>query len=157
MKRVETVKVLWRILEQKEKDLEALQKTIEGLRIAIQEVEHAEDNLVTTPQKGTYREEITSAMSDILALGGPLHRKVILEQLYARGIHIGGGIRTVGAYLSVDDQFKNIGKGIWALTDSFFDVRIPLQKERQEEPHDAGILSNNGNYCEFVREAASVR
>lgn len=133
MKRVETVKVLTRILEQKERDLETLQQAIEGLRIAIQEVERAELNMVTTPQKGTYREEITNAMHDILKISGPLHRKVILDRLIDRGIHVGGGIHTVGSYLSVDDQFKNIGRGTWALTDTFFGMGTSMDEPETEK------------------------
>ena len=132
MNRNETVIVLTTILEQKQKDLDAIQRTIDGLKIAIQEVENSEGRVVLKPAKGTYREEITNAMHDILEASGPLHRKIILEQLYARGIHVGGGIHTVGSYLSVDKKFKNIGKGIWALTDSFFTVGVPPVLESQE-------------------------
>ena len=71
MKREETLKVLDRILQQREKDMEALQTAIDGLRIAIAEVERATDDAVTTPQKGTYKQELTDAMYAILFEYGP--------------------------------------------------------------------------------------
>ena len=129
MKREETIKVLARILQRKEMDMEALQVAISSLRNAIREVELAEDDFVTTPHKGTFREEITGAMRKTLEEHGPLHRNVILEKVSARGLHIGGGIRTVGAYLSADERFKNVGKGIWALTEETEPLRIGATSE----------------------------
>ena len=117
MKREDTLKVLDRILQQREKDMEALQTAIDGLRIAIAEVERATDDAVTTPQKGTYKQELTDAMYAILFEYGPLHRNAILEKVRERGLHVGGGISTVGSYLSVDDRFKNAGKGVWTLVE----------------------------------------
>ena len=157
MKRVETVKILSKILQQKQQDLEVLRKTIEGLRIAIQEVESAEDYEDAIPQKGNYREEITSGMRDILALRGRLHRKVILEELRARGIHVGGGIRTVGAYLSVDDQFRNVGRGTWALTESFFGVGISSDKTAREVPAGDGLSSNSEHCGDSVHSVVTVQ
>lgn len=157
MKRVETIKVLLRILDQKEKDLDTLQKSIEGLRIAIQEVENAADNMVTMPQKGTYKEEITSAMREIIAQHGPLHRNVILEQLHERGVHVGGGIRTVGSYLSVDDQFRNIGRGIWALTETFFNIDILSDKDDPESLPHINQWSSNGHCAQLTGSVVEVQ
>ena len=117
MKREDTIKVLDRILQQREKDMEALQTAIDGLRIAIAEVERATDDAVTTPQKGTYKQELTDTLYVILFEYGPLHRNAILEKVRERGLHVGGGISTVGSYLSVDDRFKNVGKGMWRLVE----------------------------------------
>ena len=117
MKRVEMFKALNGILQHREGELDALQATINALRIAIREIETADDDMFGKTQKGTFRGEITDAMRDVLK-DGPLHRKVILEKIQERDIHVGGGIRTVGAYLSVDHHFKNVGKGIWALAES---------------------------------------
>ena len=118
MKREETLKVLNRILRKKEDEMERLQASIDAMRITIREVESVDDDEVTTPQQGTYKKELTDAMSSILAEYGPLHRTVILDKLQARGHHIGGGVRTIGSYLSMDDRFKNVGKGMWALVTS---------------------------------------
>ena len=86
-----------------------------SLRIAIHEVEIAEDDFITAPHKGTFKEEITEVMHEALNEHGPLHRSAILEKVQERSLYVGGGVRTVGAYLSSDDRFKNVGKGIWAL------------------------------------------
>ena len=128
MKRAETTKVLRGILQQKESELAALEASISSLRIAIQEVELADDSWFTKPQSGTFKQEITDAMYDALK-DGPLHRKVIMEKLKARGIYVGGGVRTVGAYLSVDDQFKNVGKGIWTLEPPSVNGSLPSDVE----------------------------
>ena len=140
MKREETLKVLNRILRKKEDDMEQLMESINALRIAIREVESADDDGTTTPQKGTYKQELTDAMDHILAEYGPLHRTVILDKLQARGHHVGGGVRTVGAYLSLDDRFKNVGKGIWGLAAS------------PENP----VLSRNGHVKQFEFVVAST-
>ena len=133
MKREETLKVLDRILQQRKKDMEALQTAIDGLRIAIAEVERATDDAVTTPQKGTYKQELTDTLYGILFEYGPLHRNAILEKVKERGLHVGGGISTVGSYLSVDDRFKNVGKGVWTLVEEPMTVdNIPDVPGRME-------------------------
>ena len=124
MKREETIKVLTRILEKKKGDMDALRISIDSLRIAIHEVESAEDGFITAPHKGTFKEEITSAIQEVLA-DGPLHRSVILAKIQERGLYIGGGIRTVGAYLSTEDDFKNVGKGLWALAEPIAAIANP--------------------------------
>lgn len=118
MKRKDTINTLNNILQRKQKDLEGLQATIEGLRIAIREVETTEVEFVTTPQKGSFRETMTDAMYAALKERGPLHRSIILAEILDRGIHVGGGINTVSAYLSVDERFKNVSRGVWAAADS---------------------------------------
>ena len=54
-----------------------------------------------------------------LHLGLPqlVDRHLDLGRANERGIHIGGQnpVNTIGSYLSLDDQFKNVGKGIWTL------------------------------------------
>ena len=117
MKRAEMLKALNSILQRREDDLDALHATIDALHIAVREIESVDDGMFAKPQKGTFRDKITEAMRDVLK-DGPLHRNVILGRIQERGIHVGGGIRTVGAYLSVDHHFKNVGKGIWALAES---------------------------------------
>ena len=115
MKREETIRVLNGILQKKEKDVAELQASIQGLKIAIREVEMAIDSVATTPQRGTFREALTDAMVEILAECGPLHRNDIAEKIRERGLHVGGGVRTIGSYLSVEERFRNVGKGIWGL------------------------------------------
>ena len=129
MKRAETIKVLTAILQKKEKEIQALEGSINALRIAIREVEIAEDVAVTTSQRGTFRQELTDAMYGILNEHGPLHRNVILEKLQELGIHIGGGINTVGSYLSVDNRFKSVGKGLWDNVTLHLEDNAPLQND----------------------------
>ena len=114
MKRAETIKVLTKIMQDKEKELFTLQESIKTLRGAIREVEMSNDDTVTTLQKGTARQEIMDAMSSILSQHGPLHRDVILEKVRTMGIYV-NGITTLGSYLSLGDSFKNVGKGTWTL------------------------------------------
>ena len=114
MKRAETVKVLTMILQRKESELQALQTSVNSLRAAIEEVSITDDSCFTKPQNGTFKQKITDAIHEVLN-DGPLHRRVILESVATRGVHVGGGVHTVGAYLSVDDRFENVGKGIWGL------------------------------------------
>ena len=114
MKRAETIKTLTRILQQREIELAILQTTIAGLQMAIREVEVMDDDWFSKPQQGTFKQEITDAMCDALK-DGPLHRSVILKKIQEHGLHVGGGVRTLGAYLSMGQQFKNVGKGKWSL------------------------------------------
>ena len=117
MKRLETIKVLTTILQAKEQEQEALQESIDALRIAIREVECANLDSVTTPQHGTHKEELTNAMFAILEGNRPLHRNIILARVRERGVHV-GGISSIGSYLSTDGRFKNVGKGMWTLDES---------------------------------------
>ena len=141
MKRAETIKVLTAILQRKEKEIQALEGSINALRIAIREVELVDDIAVTTSQRGTFRQELTDAMYGILDEHGPLHRNVILEKLQELGIHIGGGINTVGSYLSVDDRFKSVGKGLWD------NVTLNLEDDTslQNDAHNHPIFSKMGD------------
>ena len=119
MKRFEAVKVLSGILQKKEQQLQTLEDSIRVLRAAIIEVEEAEDESVTTPQKGTFKEQTAEAIYDVLKEAQiPLHRNVILTKVKERGLIVGGGVSTIGAYLSMDERFKNVGKGIWTLADT---------------------------------------
>ena len=120
MKRLETVKVLSDILQKKEQQIQALEDSIRVLRAAIIEVELAEDDSVTTPQRGTFKVQTAGAIYDVLNKDAPmpLHRDFILAKLKERGLIIGGGVSTIGAYLSMDERFKNVGKGLWTLADT---------------------------------------
>ena len=133
MKRIETIKVLTRILQKKESELAALQESINVLSGAIKEVEMADDDAVTTPHRGTFKEELVSAIYDVLEEHGPLHRNVILQKILELGLHVGGGVRTVGSYLSADDRFKNVGKGLWVLEEPITDYGITAKNGYHQE------------------------
>jgi len=51
------------------------------------------------------------------AAGEPMHYKDVLVHLLAKGIHVPGGnpANNVGAHMSADPRFKNVGRGTWGL------------------------------------------
>ena len=61
--------------------------------------------------------ELRDAMYDILSVEGPLHRMEIHRRLTEKGVHVPGRdpINNVGAHLSFDDRFENVGRGVWGL------------------------------------------
>lgn len=153
MKRLETVKVLSGILQKKEQQIQILEASIQVLRAAIIEVELAEDESVTTPQKGTFKEQTAGAIYDVLEEAQiPLHRNVILTKVKERGLIISGGVSTIGAYLSMDERFKNVGKGIWTLadtpatghwTDAIFESPSPLLQNGEGSKNTLGYLASS--------------
>lgn len=118
MRRIEAIKTLKTILRRKQSELEALQAAIDGLELAIREVAHYRDDFVTKPQERSARQEITAAIYDLLKANPQMHRKCILEGVTKRGIYVGGGLKTIGAYLSMDERFEPIGSGLWRLRDT---------------------------------------
>ena len=91
-----------------------------GLLTALSIFERDADggSLTPAPKESTYSEELVEAMREILLEDQPLHRTVILERAKARGVLFTAKneIRTVGYYLSREPDFKNVARGIWALT-----------------------------------------
>ena len=69
------------------------------------------------PQRQRAENDLRNAMADVLAREGQLHRQDIHDRLVERGVYIGGRdpVNNVGAHLSIDPRFKNVGRGIWAL------------------------------------------
>ena len=59
------------------------------------------------------------AIAEILAAEGPLHRREIHDRLVSLGVPIGGQdpINNVGAHLSIDSRFENVGRGMWQLSE----------------------------------------
>ena len=49
----------------------------------------------------------------------PLHRDVIHARVQERGIFVGGQkpVNSIGSYLSTDDRFSNVARGIWTLAE----------------------------------------
>ena len=70
------------------------------------------------PSRG-YSFELRNTMYEILTDEGPLHRTEIYERLAARGISVHGRdpVNAVGAHLSADPRFENVGRGEWDLSD----------------------------------------
>ena len=118
MKRQETVKTLSNILQRVQKDIKELQAQADNLMATIRLVETTEHEFVTTRQKGSFGEKIADTMYEVLEELGPLHRQQILNEVKRRGVYVGAGMKTIGAYLSSDDRFENVSRGVWAAADS---------------------------------------
>lgn len=79
-------------------------------------------------------------MAEILAREGPLHRSAIYDRLVEMGVHIGGRdpVNNVGAHLSIDDRFKNVGRGMWGLSKPGNETAEPERSGTNGEPDDTG-------------------
>ncbi len=109
-----------------EEESEDIARRMASIRVAIEEVENAHDDFITSPQRDSHRMELTNAMYSILLEEQPLHRRTILERVKERRIYVGGvqgGMNTLATYLSTDERFKNVGRGVWALADDLSLVR----------------------------------
>lgn len=64
--------------------------------------------------------ELRTAIYEILSAEGPLHRSEIYERLTEKGVHVPGRdpVNNVGAHLSFDDRFNNVGRGVWGLANA---------------------------------------
>ena len=75
------------------------------------------NNSFIPPQDETFKTQLTNAIYEALLREGPLHRKTILDRVSHMGIQIGvkNPLSSLASYLSIDERFANVGKGIWAL------------------------------------------
>lgn len=91
-------------------------------------------------REGGTDNDLRNAIADILASEGPLHRRVVHDRLVEMGVHIGGRdpVNNVGAHLSIDPRFRNVGSGIWDLNEP----RPPDAKD-QPEQLDANSISGD--------------
>ena len=133
-----------RDLRVKVKQLEAkkreIDKHVENLHGSIRIFE--QNGNVSDEDRSPYAKEVSDAMVEILTDERPLHRNVILARIRARGIHTGGQkpVNTIGSYLSLDDRFKNAGKGIWTLgeepiaVDNIPDIPSGMESEADALP-----------------------
>ena len=110
-------------LRAKVKDFEIkkreIDKEVESLHVVIRLFERNEQSQ-DTPNKDSFAERIGNTMYGILHNEGtPLHRMIILERIQEQGIYIGGKkpVNSVGSYLSLDDRFVNVGRGMWDLAE----------------------------------------
>ncbi len=75
-----------------------------------------------TADGATVREtrSMRDAMAEILRQEGPLHRREVHDRLVEMGVSVGGRdpVNNVGAHLSTDDRFRNVGRGMWDLSSS---------------------------------------
>ena len=76
-----------------------------------------------TADGATVREtrSMRDAMAEILRKESPLHRRELHDRLVEMGVSVGGRdpVNNVGAHLSADDRFRNVGRGMWDLTSPY--------------------------------------
>ena len=91
------------------------------------------------PQNETLKTQLTNAIYECLLREGPLHRKTILDRVSHMGIQIGvkSPLSSLASYLSIDERFVNVGKGIWALAGQVEKATI------KEEPRHSNITSED--------------
>ena len=73
----------------------------------------------TAHAEGTYTAEITAAICEVLSnADAPLHRNEVLTRLEEREFFVSGKdkLGALSAYLSRDERFTPVGKGMWGLT-----------------------------------------
>ena len=100
-----------------------IEQQLIGIHSAIKLFKDSEEEIVAGYHPASHAKELTDAIENILETHGPLHRNEILVKVRERGIHVGGDrpINNIGAYLSTDNRFKNVGKGLWDLVKYPFD------------------------------------
>ena len=81
-------------------------------------LESAEE--VSGAQRQRAASDLRDAMAEILADEGPLHRREVYDRLVERGVYVGGQdpVNNVGAHMSIDSRFVNVGRGLWDLAAS---------------------------------------
>ena len=117
-----------------------LDQQIETLERALNVLTATEATLPIVPRKSesSYAATITDAIEQVLLEERPLHRSEILARVSARGVYVGGTkpIASLGSYLSVDNRFKNVGRGVWTLTN---DVLLPDEGVTKESTDESSI------------------
>ena len=97
MKRMDTLRTLQALDEQLQQDIEELQAKLHEaedrrrcVQVTIAEVERMADIFVATPQKGSHKDELLTAVTEILG-DGPMHRQTIMDQVIQRGVYLSRG------------------------------------------------------------------
>ena len=117
MSRESTIRDLRVKVKQLEAKKREIDKQVENLHGAIRVFEQNGD--AEDEGRSSYEREMSDAMFDILTDERPLHRNIILDRVQERGIQVGGRkpVNTIGSYLSIDDRFSNVARGIWTLAE----------------------------------------
>ena len=123
-------------------ELEILNRHRDELTEKIEELERIlsiRDGTTNLPSKGTYAEEITTAIHDVLLEERPLHRRELLRRIQGKGVHVGGAdkLKTLSAYLSTDDRFVAAERGEWTL-------------KRKPSPETVLIIADDFQQAPFV-------
>lgn len=137
-----TISGLKAVIRRLEMEKRQIEEQHRALVMALRYVEDAGDRPEPHSQRTErlFSSDMRDAMSDILAREGPLHRSTIHDRLVEMGVHIGGRdpVHNVGAHLSVDSRFRNVGRGMWDLAEPHGAV---VQSERLSaslRPDDTG-------------------
>jgi len=89
-------------------------RTTHDVVMALYNEAQAEIAASPPPPSKNLRNEMVAILREV---NQPMHYKILREQLESRGFTINGANKdnTVGAHLSNDTRFRNVGKGMWAL------------------------------------------
>lgn len=108
-------------IRQREERRQKLDAEIWVFAEAVRFLEESSEPPVVAPRRraGSHGAELTDAIERTLLAERPLHRKAILERVTAAGLYIGGTnpLTVLGSYLSLDKRFKNVGRGMWTLSE----------------------------------------
>jgi hypothetical protein len=101
-------------LREKRANLEDKLNDLNSAIAAIEELIGTTGRAKTEP----FKEQLSNAIYVALS-NGPLHRRDILINVTKAGVQVGlkNPLSSLASYLSTDERFVNVGKGIWALAD----------------------------------------
>ncbi|MDA1219344.1 MAG: hypothetical protein O2909_07865 [Chloroflexi bacterium] len=155
MSKASTIKDITSAIRKVEETKKQIDKELENLRGALTFFESMQDE----SEIESAAEAVRNAIYDILKFEHPLHRNQIYERLREKGIVVTGKepVNNVGAHLSLDARFDNVGKGMWTINEAYIGKPKPqetgtpeLNKENEKEDFlsDASpvdeLLRNNG-------------
>lgn len=142
MSRLDTITYLRKVLEELEEERDVLDKQIDSIRSTVNIVEsRPESEQASSKQAQALRDSIY----EILSEEHPLHRRTIHDRLILRGVKVGGQdpVNTVGAHLSRDARFRNVGRGEWDLDERYFG-RINNEGDQPNVEEDVEIATLAG-------------
>ena len=104
-------------MEKLQLEHDSLNETTRYIREFIDRIQGADDRIVTSPQVGTVRAQVTDIVEAMLRKHGPQHRKALLQMVEASGVIVGGQspVSNMSAYLSRDKRFRSNGDGLWSI------------------------------------------
>lgn len=107
-------------IRQREERRQKLDEEIQRIAETARLLEASSEPPAVAPRRraGSHGAELTDAIEKTLLAERPLHRKTILEKVSDAGFYIGGAnpLALLGSYLSLDDRFLNVGRGMWTLS-----------------------------------------
>ena len=137
MSRVDTIADLKKLLAELEEERDELDEQIRSVRNT---VNIAESRTEPTSASSQQAQVLRNSIYDILSEHHPLHRQTICHMLIERGFTIRGKdpVSTVGAHLSKDARFANVGKGQWDLDERYGAKIKATENDNVEAIRDGG-------------------